>query len=586
MATKKVKQLEEVSALGGIQKVKTLKIKNFRAIKEEITIDLDEIVVLIGPNNTGKSSILKAYEMIMRHGSKDCIATIRDFHQESEANVIEITLETYIDANSERAPASKWILTEGSRTFVREKWIWKAVGEPQRIGFNSESKEWDDQVPWGAPGVANSNRPYPHRVDAFENPENQISEIKDIVGSIVKDKIALIKDPNDNSKTAIEVISEKLAEFKRIAAQSTDGEVTEIEDGISKIITEVFPNYELKIIKVPNPDVDLLKGKNSVVSFDSELKFGKKNEGYMSPLANHGSGARRTLLWSALKYIREHNKGKINIPNERSHVLLMDEPEICLHPSAIRYAAQVLYDLPTSGKWQVMLTTHCPLFIDLSRDNTTIVRVDIHETTGNVSGTSLFRPTATNLSDDEKELLKLLNIYDPYFAEFFLAKNILVVEGDTEYSAFKFLGNLNDEFKDLHIIRARSKAGIVAVCKILNQFQAKYSVLHDSDEPMLPSGNVNPAWTVNRNILNEVKKGSDKGCQIGLFASKRNFEAAFLSEEVKKDKPFNAISKLKNDQSLKNSLELALRGIIAGENSSANITKWQDIEVLEAYVRG
>lgn len=39
-----------------------LQINNFRSIgTEKVEIELDDIVVLVGPNNVGKSSILRAY---------------------------------------------------------------------------------------------------------------------------------------------------------------------------------------------------------------------------------------------------------------------------------------------------------------------------------------------------------------------------------------------------------------------------------------------------------------------------------------------------------------------------------------------
>lgn len=70
-------------------------------------------------------------------------------------------------------------------------------------------------------------------------------------------------------------------------------------------------------------------------------------DGYFSSIAHQGSGARRTLLWAALKYLSEVK----DTEGTRPHVLLLDEPEICLHPSAIREARTVLYDLPASGNW-------------------------------------------------------------------------------------------------------------------------------------------------------------------------------------------------------------------------------------------
>jgi ABC-type multidrug transport system fused ATPase/permease subunit len=46
----------------GPAKVKRLIVKNFRCIGDSpVEIDLDEIVVLVGANNAGKSTILRAY---------------------------------------------------------------------------------------------------------------------------------------------------------------------------------------------------------------------------------------------------------------------------------------------------------------------------------------------------------------------------------------------------------------------------------------------------------------------------------------------------------------------------------------------
>ena len=55
-------------------------ISNFRSIgRVPVEIELDDIVVLVGPNNVGKSSILRAYETVMSHGSKEGKLSINDF---------------------------------------------------------------------------------------------------------------------------------------------------------------------------------------------------------------------------------------------------------------------------------------------------------------------------------------------------------------------------------------------------------------------------------------------------------------------------------------------------------------------------
>ncbi|BCD21987.1 hypothetical protein BC30090_0884 [Bacillus cereus] len=140
--------------------------------------------------------------------------------------------------------------------------------------------------------------------------------------------------------------------------------------------------------------------------------------GYQSSIERQGSGARRTLLWAALQFINETQLSKKK-SSQRPHVLLLDEPELCLHPSAIREACKVLYDLPQSGNWQVMVTTHSPAFIDLSRDNTTIIRVERNED-GEINGTTLFRPNKAKLDEDDKKKIKTFEYFRPICRRIFL----------------------------------------------------------------------------------------------------------------------------------------------------------------------
>lgn len=317
-------------------------------------------------------------------------------------------------------------------------------------------------------------------------------------------------------------------------------------------------------------------------------------DGYMSSISAQGSGARRTLLWTALRLISESprkvkpkGKGKSK-PEEviRPHVLLLDEPEICLHPSAIRDACTVLYDLPLSGNWQVMVTTHSPCFIDMSRDNTSIIRVGIDQA-GEIFGTTVFRPKKAQLSDDDKERLKLLNICDPYVAEFFFGGKNIVVEGDTEYTAFKYIiAQCPDEFKDVHVIRARGKATIISVAKILNHFGSMYAVLHDSDNPTTTRENkeiVNPAWSLNSLILDTINKSI---APVRLVASLPTFEGAYFKEFIKEEKPYNALLKIKDNPEFFQIIKSLLDALINHDKLLPSTSvEWKSIKELENAYR-
>jgi putative ATP-dependent endonuclease of OLD family len=290
-------------------------------------------------------------------------------------------------------------------------------------------------------------------------------------------------------------------------------------------------------------------------------------------------------MWAALRYIAESSKKGDAGP---ARLLLMDEPELCLHPNAIREACSTLYQLPETKKWQVMVTTHSPAFIDLSRDNTTVVRVQ-RDQQNVIHGTTVFRPNKTKLDPDEKQELKLLNIYDPHVAEFFFGGRTILVEGDTEYTAFKYI-IFNDPqkeiFKDVHVVRARGKVTVGLLAKILNQFNARFAVLHDCDTPTVRTrkGNTmkNPAWTNNEKILAGVGKTYDKE-RIRLVVSMTNFESAMFGEEVDVDKPYNAFETMKAGGAAYDRVKQLLVALLDFEKPLPNeCLQWDDFTKLEA----
>ena len=349
MAGKKVKEISLASENPDIERprLSKLTVKNFRCIGDNpVEIELDEIVVLVGENNVGKSSILKAYEIVMSHGSNKGHLSKDDFPN-SEVNsekLPEIQLETIIYENT---PGNRWIKgLETGEMLVRERWIWSRPGEPKREGWDFEKDSWSDSVPWGAPGVANSRRPQPHRIDAFASPDDQASAVKKLLISILTERIKALKaEEGENSYSKL---LETVESFQKTVIKETKTEVEKIEAELSTAIKEIFPDYKILFDAMAEDDLD-----KSIVLFKAgaELLMGPE-DGHLSKIEFQGSGARRTLLWNALKIIEENKAAESNRP----HVLLFDEPEICLHPNAIRDACRVLYDLPKKKNWQVMLS--------------------------------------------------------------------------------------------------------------------------------------------------------------------------------------------------------------------------------------
>lgn len=595
---KKSQELERTEELveEGAQRprLKKLSIRNFRAIGDiPVVIELDEIVVLVGPNNSGKSSILRAYEVVVQQGGKEGWLSIADFPNScvDPKRLPEIELEMVVP--DEKAPGETWISKDpktGEMT-VREKWTYTSPGvEPIRVGWDVGAKDWhtEGKVPWGAAGVAKSGRPEPHRIEAFASPEEQAKQIVDLLKKVLADKIeALKKDGEDGqpAKGRMHDLHKDLVALQKQVASEANTEVAAVEDRIGAIVAAVFPGHKV----VFDAKVDDIP-KISWFSTPPSLRMGPAG-GYQPSVEHQGSGARRTLLWAALRIVSEDSRAKRQKTKDQPHLLLMDEPELCLHPNAIREACKVLYDLPKTKTWQVMVTTHSPIFIDLSRDNTSVVRVE-RNATGEVQGTTIYRPDRAQLDPDDRARLKMLNAFDPYVAEFFFGGRVVLVEGDTEYAAFAHvIASAPDRFKDVHVIRARGKATIATMCKILNQFGSKYAVLHDSDRPTVTTRRtkkvmVNPAWSVNRSILSAAQVALAAG-RARLIASVPNFEEAFFDEEAEEEKPYIALEKLKKGGSALNRIESLLTALIdSSQPLPTGAIAWDNFGQLENALAG
>jgi putative ATP-dependent endonuclease of OLD family len=603
VASKKISPFaSETEASLGPAKLKKLVIKNFRCIGESpVEIDLDEIVVLVGANNAGKSTILRAYEVVMCHGSSEGKLALDDFPNEivDPDRLPEIELQTYIDVDAADTPGQEWwnFEDETKKFYVREQWIWSSPNQdPKRRGRTTNPDAWSDKVPWGAPSVAKVNRPIPHRVDAFSSPETQATAVISIIKTVLLEQ-ARKAGEGDGAVSALDKLKTEVLKVQAHVIESTQIEIQKIETELSDIIAGIFKGFKVKI----DPRHENVTDKAlSLFTVDPVMRMGPQN-GHAAPIEKQGSGARRTLLWSALKLVSERaamkkpapkGKGKLDVvmaeaapEHQRPHILLMDEPEICLHPNAIREACRVLYGLSEEGSgWQVMVTTHSPAFIDLSKDNTTIVRVDRDEN-GGIHGTTVFRPSTAKLDENDKARLKLLNIWDPYVGEFFFGGRSIIVEGDTEYSAFQLIREREmDVFGDVHVIRARGKFIIPSLMKILNQFGSGYAVLHDSDTPKLNNGNGNPAWSGNTSVR-DVANAAPASQTVRIVASIPNFDVALLDSSATSDKPYRAVARMTEDQAVYDRVRSLLVSLLdSSKPLPVNTLAWSDIAELGSAV--
>ncbi|GAH58693.1 unnamed protein product, partial [marine sediment metagenome] len=158
-----------------------------------------------------------------------------------------------------------------------------------------------------------------------------------------------------------------------------------------------------------------------------------------------------------------------------SAILLIQEPELYLHPHACRHFYSLLREL--SGRdVQVIFTTHSPAFLDFA-DYRSIYLVRKEEEVTRVSKCS-----EAGIGDEEK--LKMITKFDSMASEVFFAKAVLLVEGPEDRiacsKAFQ-LHNLGVDKEGISITCCGGKPGIPFMAKILTSLKIPTLVFCDRD---------------------------------------------------------------------------------------------------------
>ena len=503
-----------------------LQIRNFGCIDEKgVTIKIDNIVVLIGPNNVGKTTVLKAYELFRSSGAAQ---TIDDFYQNNENNPIEIAgIFNEINEEDKVQIGEKWIYLSGdNEEVIKYKWVWNKSGEKgKKYSWNNEEEKWVAGGMGGWDTKIASCIPLPLKISPFDDSEQLERQIVEILTSAVKDNV---KNNQSKVATMIKQINDLAKDVKNEISEELDKTTDKLQKNLSDIFPEHIVDIEPQVGKL---DVD------KILATGTHLQVANA-DGKFYPLANQGSGLQRAFLWSAIEALADSGKmksGRNSIKNEEPKILLVEEPESFLHPPAIRSAREALYKIAELENWQVMITTHSPIFIDVSKPHTTIIRVEKNEE----NATKIFSTEKANFSEDERERLQMIRNCHPTINEFFFASKIILVEGDTEQVA---LTQVKSE--DTTILNCRGKANIPMFEKILNHFGMSYIVIHDLDTPKIMKKGKwtkNPMWTINEKIFLESERGKNNQVIVSI----PDFEGQFFGYLQSGDKPYNAVCELK-----------------------------------------
>jgi predicted ATP-dependent endonuclease of OLD family len=454
--------------------------------------------VLIGENNSGKSNILHALQLIIGESwPSERLFSENDFYNLDTSQVINIRIlfDQYI-----------------------EHWVNKFPCQVQ--GFQLVCKAYKRKTGKKNPGdlkcdyfcVDKKGEVINYPADPLKKGEKYVgawlplrvnSEMRESIPLIYVDVMReydrhspsgrwtilrkLFDDVNrefQQSKDTVEILLEPDQPKVKLTRQQAFQ--TRMHAAYDLLKTDSFKKIEELLAKNALEHMGLTKEEGSIsLHFDSHdptnvyksLQLFVSQLGIETSASDVGAGLQSAIVVGILRTYEELKR--------EGAIFAIEEPEVFLHPQKARYFASVLHSIADSGN-QVFVSTHSPIFVNIHRTEDVCIVRRTKE-----AGTKVTKAGELNLTLEERELLRLLTEFDAQRNELFFARKILLTEGDTEKIifplAFKALGSDINKL-GISVIECGGKTKIPLFIKVCRAIELPFYVVVDEDiHPIDPS---------------------------------------------------------------------------------------------------
>ncbi len=522
-----------------------LRVTNFRSIRDTFTFPVARLLSLIGENNSGKSNIMIAVQVLMSGGAGGI--TKDDFNDLATPITITGTFSDLTEAEKRRWQkylAGGELILEKRLTLEADSRTGKEKVSGEFHGYLAEPKEWFLSLPkieekegarpkWAEIAQENGlpeyfvkegkctkaqfttalKRYFAENAVEYDKPDLSATQALGLESNVIASLptvhfLRAITDYSDeidrrSSTTTFRRLMGDLSE--RIV--KNDPEYGKVEEALRQIrsllnaLGDDAPAPRLKALStIEGKITELLKklmpsvtGISMSVDVDDIKDIFSRgislavNDGIETDVLAKGHGLQRCIVFTLLQALIMNERqqlvpGAEPPPDPSPIILAIEEPELYIHPQLAKLFYDVMREFSSSD--QVIYATHSPLFIDaFEHDSIAIVTKPSIE-----KGTLVTTCNSAAFDGlDDRKIFKGLTRLNPTINEMFFAKRVLLVEGPEDQIAVNAF--LVDEKKiknrveeiDWSIIVAGGKEAIPFFQRVLNAFAIPYTVLHDLD---------------------------------------------------------------------------------------------------------
>lgn len=450
-------------------------IKNFRACRE-VSLPLQGITPLVGQNNTGKSTILQAITWVLKPSSLNKT----DFHNpdspvEVTACIDGITQEV-IDLIREQShrraiePYCRngrlWIRATATGTGARS--INEEIWDIQQCLDDEFPDHWR-QHPTGLPQAVKVLFPEPLLIHAMHDINDDLGKAK--AGNTIKSLLDEIMVPILEAHADLNAALDTISNILTADGINRSHHLQQFDTAATTALEHFFPGLSLDL------DLQVVEAKEFFKAGDLHVTDQVTGDRRRFDLL--GNGAQRAIQMALIRHLAETRIGEEGRPARR--LLLIDEPELYLHPQGVRRLRHALTMLAETG-FQVIFSTHSPLMLSRETAGDTVIvgkNAEIGVTTQKPLRHAVDE-ALNNAESQSRTLFELGNLADIYFAE-----RIVLCEGKTDRRllplAYEQLYQQPPELNHIAFVSLGSCADIPKALPVLETMGIKACAVADLD---------------------------------------------------------------------------------------------------------
>ena len=155
----------------------------------------------------------------------------------------------------------------------------------------------------------------------------------------------------------------------------------------------------------------------------------------------------------------------------------------------LRKLKAILNTISQSENWQIICTTHSPVFINVADAPDSLVILS-RTADGSIAVKQLTENPfeESDAGNIERDALRAALNFHPTVCEVFFASKVILVEGDTEMAIFKHCNQLLEycdvnleKSLDCTIVSCGGKWTIPAIGRLLSRYGISFKIIHDLD---------------------------------------------------------------------------------------------------------